>query len=349
MASKRTGRDFIPSKINILAIDHHAFSKSILMEVLRGIGLSNDNVHFENSEQVIEYGTGQFDADIALLSHGQDEPLNLHVVEQLRRSADNSIRELPIVLLSSMATKSLILQARDAGVDEIVMRPVAPAQLKTKLRQLIEAPRPFITASNYIGPCRRRHDSESYAGLRRRLDDFEKHAIREMKSAPDADDLARAVSELRSACGELSDERMGLIARVRETAERTMRLAEETQDEPLARTAAAVKLYLDGVGASNLVEPHVLETGINALTQLAVLPKSYHGARQAVASLMNVAVRKKLAHYRNRGLGLDPESEDLLDKINTGSTSEQIAGKPSDDDDDAFDLDDIAPIQQAKA
>ena len=336
MSTARRASRFDPAQISILGLDHSTFSRSIIMEVLRGIGLNNGNVLFEDFRQVLDYGTGQFHADIAFISHGQDEPLDLLKVQKLRRLNHRSLSEIPVILLSSLVTRSLIQQARDAGIDEIVMRPVAPRQLQMKMKKVIEAPRPFITASNYVGPCRRRQDSESYEGLRRRLDDFEQTMMREIPPVENADALTKAVTELRSACGELSDERLGLVARVRETAGRTMTLAQETNDAPLAQTAAAVRMYLDGVGSTNLIEPHVLETGINALSQLSVLPQSYQGARKSIASLMTIAVRKKLAHYQNRGLGYDPDSERLLDQINgSGDDVEQSQGA----DTDAYDLD----------
>lgn len=306
----------MPGNLHVLGLEFSHYSRSIMLEVLRGIGFSNSAVNFMSGEDFLEIGMEQR-PDIVLLSHELNGILNMDLVMHLRRQECPFRSAAPIVLLSSQATKSVIVNARDCGIDEVVMRPVSPVQLQTKLRQLIETPRPFVTSTEYVGPCRRRKPDEHYSGSRRRLDDYKPESSREISSQPGADELASAVSELREACGELADERVSLIARVRKTADRTIALARRTNDTPLEKTAAAVKLYLDGVGARNTLETHVLETGINALTQLAILPQSYHGTRQSVANLMTVAVRKKLVVYQQRRSRTDAESDIILDEIST--------------------------------
>lgn len=324
----------------MLGVDFTHYSRSIIMEVLRGMGCVNQNMHFTDSEAVLEFGTDIMTSDVMLLSHEADAPVDFDTVSEMRRHEIIERAQIPMVLLSSITTRSLIEYARDHGVDEIVSRPVSPVQLYRKLRQLVESPRPFVTAANYVGPCRRRKEDDQYSGPRRRIDDYSEDLSREIPEETGANELAIAVSELREACGRLSDDRLGLIARVRQTAERTARLAKETGDIPLERTAAAVKLYLEGVGSQNLMETHVLETGINALTQLAILPQSYHGARQSVASLMTVAVRKKLMVYEHRRKNADKETERILDKINSGDNIPETEN---------VDLDEAVPPQRSTA
>lgn len=330
MADNREPRPFVAEATRILVLDQSSYSRMVMMEVLRGVGLSNDNVTFDTAQSILQIGAGHYSPDVVLYVQNQNGKDDYENVTALRRMDHRNLPEAPFIYLSPTATKTLIEKARDVGFDEFIATPVSPAQLAMKLRKVIEDPRPFVTSATYTGPCRRRKASTNYTGLRRRLDDFNADQLRDIPDVKDGDALTTAVTELRAACGELSDERLGLVARVREIANRTATLAQETGDIPLERTANAVKHYLDGVGSSNLIEPHVLETGINALTQLSVLPNSYDGARQSVASLMKVAVRKKLAHYHNRRFGMDSETEALMSRIN-GDGSE----------DSTFDLDDV--------
>lgn len=306
---------FEPDYLSVHGLNFSPYSRSIILEVLRGIGFKNENIHFSRGHDYLEVGT-EHEHDFALLSHELDQPLDLELIQKLRRQDNPRLSAMPLVLLSSQATRSLIVTARDNGVDEVVMRPVSPIQLKSKLKQLIEAPRPFVMSSAYVGPCRRRKSDENYSGARRRIDDYKHETNRDLPAHPGADELAVAVSELREACGQLAEERVSLITRVRLTADRTMKLARSTDDVPLEKTAHAVKLYLEGVGSKNVLETHVLETGINALTQLAVLPRSYDSTRRSVANLMTVAVRKKLVVYDRRARDDDEASDKLLSDIN---------------------------------
>lgn len=322
MSGPRHPQPFVAEHLRVLGLDFTHYSRSIVMEVMRGLGCVNHNMTFKESEIILEFEHELSSADVILLSHEDDAPVDFDLVGELRRHQNAGLSQLPMILLSSIATRSLIETARDSGIDEVVMRPVSPVQLHRKVQQVIEAPRQFVTSSNYVGPCRRRKPDDHYDGPRRRIDDYVEDQARDISGIAGADELAGAVTELREACSRLSDDRLGLVARVRQTADKTARLARETKDIPLERTATAVKQYLEGVGSQNMLETHVLETGINALTQLAVLPNSYHGARQSVASLMTIAVRKKLLHYEQRRKNVDAGSEEILDKINKASHGE---------------------------
>lgn len=322
MSAPRQPQAFMAENLRVLGIDFTHYSRSIIMEVMRGLGCLNQNMDFKDSEIILEFEHELSAADIILLSHEGDAPVDFELVRELRRHQNASLSQLPMILLSSIATRSLIETARDSGIDEVVMRPVSPVQLNRKVQQVIEAPRKFVTSASYVGPCRRRKPDHHYDGPRRRIDDYVEDFSQDIGEIAGADELAGAVTQLREACSRLSEDRLGLVARVRETAEKTARLARETRDVPLERTATAVKQYLEGVGSQNMLETHVLETGINALTQLAVLPNSYHGARQSVASLMTIAVRKKLLHYEQRRKNVDEGSEDILEKINKASHAE---------------------------
>ncbi|MAI90179.1 hypothetical protein [Ponticaulis sp.] len=312
----RKGKPFDPEEARVLLLEDSGYSRSVLMEVLRGIGIPNSHVFVQSPEHFVETPPNGFEADVILVAHATDTQIDLSILEEIRRFPNALICECPIIFLSAAATMSNIQKVRNAGADEFVARPVSSAQLRVKLKKVIENPQPFVAAPGYVGPCRRRILDDPSNGVRRRLDDFDPEADRDIPQVTGANELADAVSELRGACSKLSDERVGLVAHVREIAQRTMQLATQKNDKPLFQTAAAVKAYLDGVGSTHQIEPHVLETGVNALTQLSVLPDSYSSARKSVASLMTFAVKKKLAHYQKRKDGAGPDSEEELNQIN---------------------------------
>lgn len=295
----RQSRAFVPSDTRVLVIDESGYSRAVIMEVLRGVGTQNDNVVFQSAKRFLEMESHAPPPDVILVVHGNENPPDFEFIKTLRRMDNANYSEQPVIFLSAMATPSNIVAARDAGADEFVTRPVSPAQLSRKIKKVIEAPQPFISSPDYIGPCRRRKTSSPYAGPERRSK-YDTQAPSERSTAATATDLVSAITELQSACDNTSEERPSLVTRVREKALKTMKLARETDDAPLYQTSTAVKYYLDNIESPQMIESHVLETGINALTQLTTLPKSYSQARKSVASLMTVAVRKKLSHYKKR-------------------------------------------------
>ncbi len=105
--------------------------------------------------------------DSQLREEGDEESLQpewesvsgIEFVRKLRHSVDSPNRFAPTVLLAEGLTQQDILQARDAGVNEIVMKPIGAQDFCMRLTQLFDKPRNFITAPTYKGPCRRRKSS----------------------------------------------------------------------------------------------------------------------------------------------------------------------------------------------
>jgi DNA-binding response OmpR family regulator len=61
----------------------------------------------------------------------------------------------------------VILTARDAGIDEYLIKPLTTASLCQKLEAVLQRRRPFIECDGYMGPDRRRRTAP-YPGQERR-------------------------------------------------------------------------------------------------------------------------------------------------------------------------------------
>jgi DNA-binding response OmpR family regulator len=74
-------------------------------------------------------------------------------------------------MVTGYADRVRVLEARDAGVTELIVKPVTANAVLTRLNQVIYKPRPFARTEDYYGPDRRRRSELSYNGpLRRHLD-----------------------------------------------------------------------------------------------------------------------------------------------------------------------------------
>ncbi|MFA4993891.1 MAG: hypothetical protein WC521_01105 [Bdellovibrionales bacterium] len=77
-------------------------------------------------------------------------------VKGLRFSSTAPNPFVPVIMLLRLASHDNISQARDSGVNEVVIKPFSADDLCRKIMKIIDTPRPFITASTYKGPCRRK-------------------------------------------------------------------------------------------------------------------------------------------------------------------------------------------------
>jgi CheY-like chemotaxis protein len=91
----------------------------------------------------------------------------------LRRLPGNNDCVTPIIMVTGHTERRRIEAARDAGVNEILAKPVTAAGLFSRVDEIVHRPRPFVRSPNYIGPCRRRRNDPEFVGPWRRKTDTE--------------------------------------------------------------------------------------------------------------------------------------------------------------------------------
>jgi two-component system chemotaxis response regulator CheY len=74
--------------------------------------------------------------------------------------------------------KHVVDAARDAGINEFLVKPITANSLFSRIAKIVEQPRAFVRCESYFGPDRRRRNIESYAGPWRRHDDFQDLQVR---------------------------------------------------------------------------------------------------------------------------------------------------------------------------
>ena len=59
-------------------------------------------------------------------------------------------------MLAGHADSDKVLEARDAGVTDDLVKPISARHLCASIEALIDTPRPFVRTATYFGPKRRR-------------------------------------------------------------------------------------------------------------------------------------------------------------------------------------------------
>ncbi|WP_341897123.1 response regulator [Ferrovibrio terrae] len=95
----------------------------------------------------------------------------LKLIERLRRDAESPAPFLPAIIVTTTVTRERVRQALDAGVHEVLMLPLTPKAVESRLREMVERPRKFVRGGGYFGPDRRRQVRADYAGPFRRAAD----------------------------------------------------------------------------------------------------------------------------------------------------------------------------------
>lgn len=89
-------------------------------------------------------------------------------VKNLRCAPTSPSPFIPVVMLMGTVTNKDVVNVRDSGVNDIILKPLEANDFCQKIVALIDHPRIFVTASSYKGPCRRLHTIEEFGGKERR-------------------------------------------------------------------------------------------------------------------------------------------------------------------------------------
>ncbi len=103
-----------------------------------------------------------------LMPKGDGEEL----LQWIRNNEKDTIRFLPIIVISGYTTQYIATRARDLGANETLVKPISGTSLAARICSVIDNPRPFIKSPNYFGPDRRRQDIP-YNGPERRVLEME--------------------------------------------------------------------------------------------------------------------------------------------------------------------------------
>lgn len=155
--------------LKILLVDDNQHMRILLIEILRAIGVRQVYEAMDGAEALSIMRQASIDVVFTDLSmRGLD---GIDFVNLLRKSPDSPNPFCPIVMITGHSTQRRVYEARDAGVNEILTKPITARGVIHRLTLLIENPRPFVRTEDYFGPDRRRRDDPRYHGPRRRSDD----------------------------------------------------------------------------------------------------------------------------------------------------------------------------------
>ena len=96
----------------------------------------------------------------------------IRTLRQIRTAPHSPDKRLAVIIMTAYATPTRLLAMRDAGVTEVVSKPLTSAKIFARINAVLLSPRPFIEAPAYVGPDRRRSRARIYSGPFRRANDF---------------------------------------------------------------------------------------------------------------------------------------------------------------------------------
>lgn len=152
--------------VEILIAEDNDYARALLRDLLKVLGANR--LHYCHDGQDALNTVRHFDIDIALIDWHMPLMNGIQFTKTIRLSPDSPNPFLPIIMISSFAGLEHVAEARDAGINEYLIKPYSARQLLTRISTVVERPRPFIRTDGYFGPDRRRTKDRTYTGREKR-------------------------------------------------------------------------------------------------------------------------------------------------------------------------------------
>ena len=153
--------------ISMLVVDDCNFTRRVSVRILECFGARNVREALDGDDAIDQVIAQK--PDIVLTDWVMLPRSGLYFTHWARTGRDTPDPYLPIIMMSSYSDLSRVREARDAGVNEFLVKPMAPVDLMRRIQSIIEKPRPFIRDDDYFGPDRRRR-MMAFSGEDRRFD-----------------------------------------------------------------------------------------------------------------------------------------------------------------------------------
>ncbi len=170
--------------VSVLVLDDNRHMRSLIQSILLALGVKHVRETADAPEAFKELQ--HFHADV-IITDWRMEPLDgLDFVRLVRTAKDSPNPYVPIIMLTAYTEFQRVSEARDAGVNEFLAKPISAKTLYMRFASIIDNPRAFIRTKTFFGPDRRRQN----LGPRRGIPERRKEEIEEVNEEVDEADLA---------------------------------------------------------------------------------------------------------------------------------------------------------------
>jgi CheY-like chemotaxis protein len=155
-------------ELSVLVVDDNARMRALVVNILEALNLTQVIPVGDGPEALTALDAAYF--DLIIVDWMMDGMDGLALARRIRsgEGGPGAGPHVPIILMTANTDPGFMAKARDAGVNEMLTKPITAERLYRRIVTIIENPRPYIVSPGYVGPCRRRHDDHDHVGPERR-------------------------------------------------------------------------------------------------------------------------------------------------------------------------------------
>ncbi|MAO55136.1 MAG: two-component system response regulator [Rhodospirillaceae bacterium] len=164
-SSMSDGYDF--SALRVLVVDDSFHMRELVRTFLEGFGIKEVTVS-SDAEEAYDLLTNM-DPDLVITDWNMAPVSGLEFVESIRKGASVPNRFVPIIMLTGYTEMKRVEEARDAGINSFLAKPISAASLYKRLVTAVQDNRQYVESTGgYFGPDRRSPKRRDFHGKERR-------------------------------------------------------------------------------------------------------------------------------------------------------------------------------------
>ncbi len=152
-----------------MIVDDHKSVQFIVRTIVSFFGFKEIR-EFTDGESAYEAHL-QRSADLIILDLRMPGLDGLSLLRKIRWECKDKRQRVKAIVLSAVLDRDTVLNARDAGADALIAKPITARTICERVLQVIRDEREFVVTAEYIGPDRRVGSADHlYDGPERRVD-----------------------------------------------------------------------------------------------------------------------------------------------------------------------------------
>ncbi len=293
MAEPGGGMSPKTKSLQFLICDENPYARRLATEVLANAGFEKVQ-HAADGVELLKL-TVEFQPRIVLTTSRVPGLSGLEFTRMIRGGYKGVNRALAIIVMTDTPTQKFIDAAREAGADELLVRPFTGQAVLARVEAVLLRPRRFVESVNYVGPCRRRRMLEEYEGPRRRFTDpLESMEKPLWENEANRDLVCKCVTRISELASELTPGDRRKLREIYAAVRDTEQLADDVRDQFMGDAARSLGRYITAIGGAGAIDQEVLSTHIDALQKLGVLGSQYQVEREELVLGLVKVVDKRL-------------------------------------------------------
>lgn len=141
------------SRLRFLVIDDNGYMRRIIRTLLHGFG-TREVFEAEDGAAGLEAFATHL-PDVVITDWSMPVFDGIELTKMIRQPDTSPNPFVPIIMVTGYAERNRVFEARDAGVSEMLVKPISAKGLYARIAKVVLNPRPFIRTDHYFGPDRR--------------------------------------------------------------------------------------------------------------------------------------------------------------------------------------------------